>query len=664
VWILAAVFGFAVGSGGGSVPSVAPVEVVGEVGEGLGVEAGASAKATAQPPPLPCEADEDVTKAVRSRSRTYGLDGEVWSETWPSGVVEHDWAASGELVSSTLTAPAASADVTMAYDPMTGVPAGWTLANASGSWQQVDVSTAGRLDDRTWTQKNAAGVVLDTETYALGWTDGGRLNLKQFDPEPITYTYDPLGRIARVVRGSPAAGTDLETYTRDAVGNPTKVQVAAGAGLMTWNYAATIRYNQVPSRTLVGGPTDTFTYQSPSGRLATWTTSGGGPARTFAYDGAGRLRTATGEQYHYDVDDEIVLETRGAVTIHRHDGWEQRQLVAGGPWEVTESVLPMAALRGGALVVLLKEPDGHALHAYLGTASTQEALGAFGLRLYGFQLNADEWVVDGFHGEEVNRDAQVIHKGARHVALRDGMWLQPEPLLYLGLTNGNLRAPLGYSGVYAAGDSNHQHDRSGHQPEYHAVSWGILPMTGESSGAWGGRVSAEVVKGHAQGNYSSFWNGVGSLLGEFSPTGHGGAIAGAMRVGEGDYSTLTLLQAGGPLLGVLGASDDVVRASRAGALSKLEGVPWGKYCASGCEDVAARIQGAIGGDIVRIKPSASLPGRNLTLGPRGGVGTGWSYHDVVVSESKVYDALTGPEGMAIDAYKAQWEYADVIDFGF
>ena len=107
-------------------------------------------------------------------------------------------------------------------------------------------------------------------------------------------------------------------------------------------------------------------------------------------------------------------------------------------------------------------------------------------------------------------------------------------------------------------------------------------------------------------------------------------------------------------------------ASRGGAaaLSKLEGVPWGKYCASGCEDVAAKIQGAIGGDIVRIKPSASLPGRNLTLGPRGGTSTGWSHHDVVVKDGMVYDALTGPGGMASDAYKAQWGYADVIDFGF
>jgi hypothetical protein len=56
----------------------------------------------------------------------------------------------------------------------------------------------------------------------------------------------------------------------------------------------------------------------------------------------------------------------------------------------------------------------------------------------------------------------VVHYGARHMALRDGMWLQPEPLLHLGLTNGNLRSPVGYSGVYAGGDSNRWSDLSGY----------------------------------------------------------------------------------------------------------------------------------------------------------------------------------------------------------
>ena len=122
-------------------------------------------------------------------------------------------------------------------------------------------------------------------------------------------------------------------------------------------------------------------------------------------------------------------------------------LMVGAPTVVTESVLPMAALKDGVFTVLWTEPDGHALrsHTSAPVASSQEALGAFGLRLSKYQASPDTWVVDGFHGEEVNRSAEVIHKGARHVALRDGMWLQPEPLLYLGLTVGDLRNPLAYT---------------------------------------------------------------------------------------------------------------------------------------------------------------------------------------------------------------------------
>lgn len=44
--------------------------------------------------------------------------------------------------------------------------------------------------------------------------------------------------------------------------------------------------------------------------------------------------------------------------------------------------------------------------------------------------------------------------------------------------------------------------------------------------------------------------------------------------------------------------------------------------------------------------------------------TFWATHDVVLKDGMVYDALTGPEGLPTDAYKALWEYSDVINFGF
>ena len=98
-------------------------------------------------------------------------------------------------------------------------------------------------------------------------------------------------------------------------------------------------------------------------------------------------------------------------------------------------------------------------------------------------------------------------------------------------------------------------------------------------------------------------------------------------------------------------------------LKRIDSIPWGKYRPNGCEDVAMKIQGAIGGTVHRIKPHSSLP-KNANLGLRSGQPTRWFHHEVVVANGRVYDALTGPNGLPIDEYKKLWEYADVINFGF
>jgi len=80
-----------------------------------------------------------------------------------------------------------------------------------------------------------------------------------------------------------------------------------------------------------------------------------------------------------------------------------------------------------------------------------------------------------------------------------------------------------------------------------------------------------------------------------------------------------------------------------------------------CEQVAEEIQQRIGGEIHHIRPRPPDP----TLGPSQN-NTGpdpWFYHDVVVKNGRVYDGTTGPAGMPIDAYKAMFEFADVLDWG-
>jgi len=95
----------------------------------------------------------------------------------------------------------------------------------------------------------------------------------------------------------------------------------------------------------------------------------------------------------------------------------------------------------------------------------------------------------------------------------------------------------------------------------------------------------------------------------------------------------------------------------------LDDIPWGQYCRSGCGNVAKRIKDAIGGTIHKIVPSSKLPGK-VNLGLHSGKNTEWFYHQVVVKNGRVYDALTGPKGLPIDEFKKLWENADVIVFGF
>ncbi|MBX2798055.1 MAG: HINT domain-containing protein, partial [Myxococcales bacterium] len=88
---------------------------------------------------------------------------------------------------------------------------------------------------------------------------------------------------------------------------------------------------------------------------------------------------------------------------------------------------------------------------------------------------------------------QVMHLGARHLALRDGMWMQPEPLLHLGPMAGDLSLPVAYSSLYAAGDTNASHDRSGFSNGSFLSLAQLLVLSSESDSAqeWDGTFNYE-----------------------------------------------------------------------------------------------------------------------------------------------------------------------------
>jgi hypothetical protein len=97
--------------------------------------------------------------------------------------------------------------------------------------------------------------------------------------------------------------------------------------------------------------------------------------------------------------------------------------------------------------------------------------------------------------------------------------------------------------------------------------------------------------------------------------------------------------------------------------------PGTKACQRGCEGIATAIQKAIGGEIKVIRGPGKFLGkvRNSAgefVNPAGDLAQGWRTHQVVVKDGQVYDAFTGPNGMAASAYKRIWEYGDALDFGF
>jgi hypothetical protein len=78
-----------------------------------------------------------------------------------------------------------------------------------------------------------------------------------------------------------------------------------------------------------------------------------------------------------------------------------------------------------------------------------------------------------------------------------------------------------------------------------------------------------------------------------------------------------------------------------------------------CEECAKRIQGMIGGDMQKMTDSLGAP----RLGPSTNDPHGaFRFHFVVVKDGRAFDGFTGPGGLPMDEYRAQWLYGDDIDF--
>ncbi len=300
----------------------------------------------------------------------------------------------------------------------------------------------------------------------------------------VVPSQNPLAVDGWTCGGEPSGGmTTLETYIYDAGTHPVEV-FRASEGL--WTYDAVNRFSEVGGRTLSTGLTwEDHVWEPVKGTMSSWTTTwqvGGTQrslSRTYTYDGMDRLVGATHTRsppggvvasatYVYDADDRLLVESHpvGAKTgaLFRWNGW-QRDTRRSLSTQVIESVLPWLRLVGGQPKVVLAELDGHAAwvtNGVTGVVENREVVGAYGLTLPGTKLGP-AWALDGQHGSEPDRELSVVHHGARHALFRDGVWMQPEPLLWRGAAQG-IERPGWLTGVYAGGDTNRLQDRSGENP--------------------------------------------------------------------------------------------------------------------------------------------------------------------------------------------------------
>ena len=429
------------------------------------------------------------TGHVLSFSWTHHLDGTIDTTTWPSGAQVQDAYSSsrwktGQRVSDASGSPKLEVDYTygeygelQSWYGSAGAGAG---ADMGGTWVR---SIPGQVQRYT---------VAGNSTYSVcyEYSANGLLSARQLvnseqcvvtdgqSSDRWSYGYDSLMRIHRHTLGSAngvavPVGTagkvkDLvsETFTYAGLWPSQIVRVDAQGKEERLSYGYDLSGGSID---VADGTGTTVLSLDEQGRMLQIGREQ--DVRDHVYDGAGRLQridahvSATDSwttMLYYDGSDQLVSEqTTGSEerSVVHFDGYRRADGV------VSEPILPMVRLVDGALVWSLIEPDGHAAVTFddAGDVQTTELPGVFGSPVQRVVLSGGpEWnEVDGQHGSQPDWINGINPRGVRHHRLADGLWLQPEPLLYLGPANADLSNPLGFGPVYAAGNTNTFADPSG-----------------------------------------------------------------------------------------------------------------------------------------------------------------------------------------------------------
>lgn len=384
------------------------------------------------------------------------LQGQLRIKTYPSGHRIKSQYAYGFLTSQTaMTSGATDYTLDFGYNQW-----GMTESIASSKGHQYTSTFTTPL----WVDKLAMQYGSTTYETTYTWANNGLLTKRAENigkgSAVYNYDYDSLRQLTQMATPTKT----IETYTYDAAGNPLTMQDSDG---IKWTYAAATATNQIASRTSSSGQTDTYTYDT-AGRVKTWKSSKG--KFEYYYDGLGRLRGVTkGGSWQmvldYDADGNLVRRgdnnpyTSSPYYAYSFRDWRYDERTA----TTTENDSAVVSAVNGKRKWFFKGFDGHAQIVFndAGTVQSQRALGA-----YGSVINSvgTTWDWNAFHGAE--EQDELIHMGQRHLTQNDGMWLQPEPLLYQGALQDNLVDPLTVATRrYARNVPTVYADKTGYDPD-------------------------------------------------------------------------------------------------------------------------------------------------------------------------------------------------------
>ena len=371
------------------------------------------------------------------------LNDRVLSLTLPSGAVVGQRFEAGRLVETTAPAagPASSiVSIGYTYDAWGGL----------AGWSTDDGAVFGHTTRTTPSQVGEVAMIAETHQVRrqYTWHHNGLLASKSA-PGKFTETYD-YDALQQLVGASDARRA--ETYDYDTAGNLTDMTDANG---IPWLYGPAVDRNRVPYRYSPAGGTDTFDYDD-AGRMTEVSRTSG--VTRYRYDGLGRLREVTDgigasvAVFDRNATGEIVLRQNGGSVTYDYGGWTSEP-AAGRVEEQLTGFLSRVDQGGiSKLHWHLQGFDGTSLVAMKtnGGMVGRRRPGPYGQRMAeGGQPRKQA----AFHGIREEAEVGLLAAGPRHVNQIDGTWLQPEPLLYLGLPEAGLRSPHGLAPYRYAGNT-------------------------------------------------------------------------------------------------------------------------------------------------------------------------------------------------------------------